>query len=242
MHPPNDLTELAELGPFFALDRHSPDTAPAEPWRSMADLVDGDALTVRIAAVRTALAAAGGLSPESIEPRVAASIAHLGLVARLISPVLGLAVLTGGVPEVQLRHIRWQPVLGGPFPLSLPVDAIPPRRSIDPIDIAATISRRVLAGPVAALVEATRQRSVSVHIVWGNVASAVNGASTMIAAARPALAADARVIADRLLATPPLRGTATSGPDGFRRRSCCLIYRVAPNANGPVCGDCVLTR
>jgi hypothetical protein len=234
------LTELAELGPFFALDWHSPDTAPAEPWRSMTDLVDGDALAVRVAAVRAALAAAGGLRPESIEPRVAASIAQLGLVARLISPVLGLAVLTGGVPEVELRHVRWQPVLGGPFPLS--VDALPTRRSIDPIDIAATISRRVLAGPVAALVEATRQRSVSVHILWGNVASAINGASTMISAARPELAADVRLIADRLFDTPPLRGTATSGPDGFRRRSCCLIYRAAPNATGPLCGDCVLTR
>ncbi|MGH3983503.1 MAG: (2Fe-2S)-binding protein [Pseudonocardiaceae bacterium] len=28
----------------------------------------------------------------------------------------------------------------------------------------------------------------------------------------------------------------------FVGRSCCLIYRAAPNVAGAVCGDCVLSR
>lgn len=36
-----------------------------------------------------------------------------------------------------------------------------------------------------------------------------------------------------------LAGTWTSTAPGFRRRSCCLIYRAAPAATA-VCGDCIL--
>ena len=54
----------------------------------------------------------------------------------------------------------------------------------------------------------------------------------------------ARSLAERLLTTPPLDATAAlrapEPPDAgwtFRRRSCCLYYRVP---GGGVCGDCVL--
>jgi ferric iron reductase protein FhuF len=38
-----------------------------------------------------------------------------------------------------------------------------------------------------------------------------------------------------------LRGTATGlvGVD-FRRRSCCLLYRLAPAGARSLCGDCVI--
>ncbi len=59
-----------------------------------------------------------------MEFRVAASVTHLGVAARLISPVLGMAVLLGRVPRMDPAEVRWQPVLGGPLPLSLPASAL----------------------------------------------------------------------------------------------------------------------
>jgi ferric iron reductase protein FhuF len=67
----------------------------------------------------------------------------------------------------------------------------------------------------------------------------------MVAAGRPAAAARAADVAARLLDTGSLAGTgdrsAPSEPDrhwSFRRRSCCLFYRVP---GGGTCGDCILT-
>ncbi|MGH3825441.1 MAG: (2Fe-2S)-binding protein [Pseudonocardiaceae bacterium] len=65
----------------------------------------------------------------------------------------------------------------------------------------------------------------------------------MIATSQPAWVHPCQMIASLLLDQPPLRGTSIVSADrGFRRRSCCLIYRAAPNAAGAVCGDCVLSR
>lgn len=88
-----------------------------------------------------------------------------------------------------------------------------------------------------------RPFSVSPHILHGNTASAVNGAATMIIAARPDLTGRTGAIASLLLTHPPLREASTTTTDGaFRRRSCCLIYRAAPGNRGALCGDCALGR
>lgn len=242
--------DLAVCGPFFAVETHTPDSPPQEPWHVMSELVeDPEVLMDRVLAVRAALAAAGGRPPDAVELRVAASVAHLGLVARLVCPALAVAVTSGVLLEVGLPSMRWQRVLGGAFPLSLPLDA---GRDIGdcagnagptPQRLAGLLARRVLDGPVRDLVEVTMLLSVSRRVLWGNVASAVNGAASMIAARRPAWADRARVMASSLLAQPPLRGTSVElAGGGFRRRSCCLIYRAAPDAAGGVCGDCVLSR
>ncbi len=75
--------------------------------------------------------------------------------------------------------------------------------------------------------------------MWGNVGSAANSAARLVSAARPdvtalAYAAVNRVLADRRIDA----GVLDAGP-GYRRRSCCLIYRVADDRSA-VCGDCVL--
>jgi ferric iron reductase protein FhuF len=45
-----------------------------------------------------------------------------------------------------------------------------------------------------------------------------------------------------MLQYPPLTGTYQGRPlQGFRRRNCCLIYRLSPSAPA-YCGDCVLAR
>jgi ferric iron reductase protein FhuF len=85
---------------------------------------------------------------------------------------------------------------------------------------------------------------VSPKVLWGDAASAVATARRLVAAARPGSAARASTLAERLLTGPPLAVTAAlrapEPPDvgwTFRRRSCCLYYRVP---GGDVCGDCVL--
>ena len=82
--------------------------------------------------------------------------------------------------------------------------------------------------------------SVSPIVLQGNIASAVNAAAAMIARARPDLATQAATLRSALLSAPELAGTWTSSAEGFRRRSCCLIYRAAPAATSAVCGDCIL--
>jgi len=203
------------FGPFFAIETHPAGTRARPPWRPMRELVDDPAvLAARVRAVGTRLAAG-----RPVEPRVAASVTHLGLVARLVSPGLAAAVTDGVVPDLDLRHTWWQPVVGGAFPLSV-------------ADSAAGLDQ-LLDGPIRTLVVATRPFGVSDQILWGNVASALHGAAGMIGAR-----ADA--VLDELMSRPPLRGTGTTIDGRFRRRTCCLIYRAAPGR--AVCGDCVLVR
>ncbi|MDT7712593.1 MAG: hypothetical protein QOG46_1282 [Pseudonocardiales bacterium] len=244
------VRDLAALGPFFAVETHAPGSTPRAPWHVMSELVGApEVLMDRVLAVRAALASAGGREPGAVELRVAASVAHLGLVARLVSPALAVAVTSGVLLEVDFPSTRWQRVLGGAFPMSLPLDAssdigdrdMKPELSSE--HLAFLLASRVLEGPVRDLVEVTMPLSVSRHVLWGNVASAVNGAASMIATCQPPCADRSLRIAALLLEQPPLRGTSAGSPGGgFRRRSCCLIYRAAPDAAGAVCGDCVLSR
>lgn len=222
------LAEVSDLGPFFTL--HSFDTDAPPPWRSMRELShDPDVLRQRVFAVRASLAGAGGQRPERVAVRVAASVTHLGLMARLISPALGMAVHTGWFPALNLADLWWQPELGGAFPL-----AIGAVKRADPDGM--------LTGAVRELGEAVRVFSVSDRVLWGNVASAINGAATMVGMARPDFASRAARMASLLLEHPLLHDASLRHPDGrFQRRSCCLIYQASPTrSRDAVCGDCVL--
>jgi hypothetical protein len=237
--------ELAQLGPYFAVNVHPAGQPLADPWRPLSSLLDSpDGLRQRIAEVRSALAA--DRPPGAVEFRVAASVTHLGVAARLISPVLGTAVLFGLVPRTDPAEVAWQPVLGGPLPLSVPASALAGRGhqtgegQPDAGQLADELRERLLQGPVRAFTEVTAAMSVSPIVLQGNIASAVNAAAAMIATARPDLAGQAATLRSELLSAPELAGTWTSGAAGFRRRSCCLIYRAAPAATSAVCGDCVL--
>jgi hypothetical protein len=87
----------------------------------------------------------------------------------------------------------------------------------------------------------TASMAVSRRVLWGNVASAVSGAAAMIAATRPELAAEAGPVSSAVLGFPALAGSYDGQPlAGFRRRSCCLIYRLAGPPGAQYCGDCVL--
>ena len=115
---------LAALGPYFAVDVHRPGSPLRPPWRPLGELTGSpDTLAGRISEVRERLAAAAGCPATAVEFRVAASIAQLGLCARLLSPALGAAAAGRALP-VDVGQARWVPALGGPFRLSLAEDAV----------------------------------------------------------------------------------------------------------------------
>lgn len=232
---------LAALGPYFAVDHHPAGAVLPPPWRTFEDLAtDPAVLRERVGTVRHGLAAMGGRPGETIETRVAASVAHLGMTARLISPALAIAVESGIVLDLAPGETWWQPVSGGPIPVSIrsPQLAGPVP---DPGKLAARLAAEVVDGPIRALGEAFARLSVSRRILWGNVASALHGAATVLDRERPEWTDRTRALTASLRSRAPLAGTGEVDPHGrFRRRSCCLIYRAAPGGSGPVCGDCVL--
>ena len=235
------MDELAALGPFFAVETHEPGADPALPWRPLAELAEPAGLQSRIDTIRGALAARSGdgASVGGIDLRVAASVTQLGLVARVVAPALAAQAM-GQPLDLRLGGLLWQDTVGGPLPLSVPEPTAgahghPAGEPLGPP--MATLFGEVITPITAAT---TGLAPVSDRVLWGNVASAVNGAAGQLARARPDLAAAAWAIAAAFFRDPRL-GTEP-GPPGpsFRRSSCCLIYRLAPGPGGPVCGDCVL--
>jgi len=252
---PAAIREVAALGPYFAFEVHEereeserPRGAAGSRWRPVVELLDpgAPAFAERVAAVRGGLVAGSGRAPEELEKRVAVSVAHLGLVARLLSPLLGCAAVLGHAPAAvgarEGESLMWQPELGGGFPLSIS------RRALAET---ASLHGAVVEGVLEPLEERARRMSVSARVVRGNAASAVDGAARAAAASGSPHAGRVGELAAELLEHPYFAGAFTrgsgsasaSGSGRFRRRSCCLIYRAAP-ARSPraVCGDCVLLK
>ncbi|MEU8029584.1 (2Fe-2S)-binding protein [Streptomyces sp. NPDC049099] len=236
------LAALRPLGGFFVL-RTAPDPADAaggpdpgrlptlaETYERVTSDVHRDALTERVATVADRL--------RTPEPRVAASLAQQGLAARLWAVALGCAVLYGRSPDLDPRLLRWDPSAAAPDDLFL--TRLRPR----PGD-AATLAATVLHGHLEPLAETLRARYGSAPgLLWGNAGSALAGAARELdrwarAHGRTDAAGRARALTDELFAHPLLRTTGTRTGTAFRRRSCCLYYRVP---GGGVCGDCCFTR
>lgn len=223
------LADVAALGPFFAVG-----TDPAErvdpTWRPVTDLhADPEPLRARIAHVRRAL---GG------DDRVAASIAFQGLAARLVAPPLAAVAVHGVLPDLGPARLHWRPTATGPWPLWC---ADPEAVGVGEDAGALAAAVEALVGPLVGAVRA--QVAVSERVLRGNVASAVAGGKRLIGQQRPAAAQEAARVAAALL-DGPLAGSGDRlspvEPDvawSFRRRSCCLYYRVR---DGGLCGDCVL--
>ncbi|MDP9430632.1 MAG: (2Fe-2S)-binding protein [Actinomycetota bacterium] len=225
------LAAAAALGPFFRVDER-----PGQGWTSWAALIaDGRALGRRAAEVRTLLAAGPG-RPD-VEPAVVASITHLGLVARLLSPLLGAALVGGVLPVTPVEYVHVG--LAGANPLPLALLPVSTAAADSPERFATALDRFWLITAVQPLTLAVRASTpVSRQVLEGNVSSAVAGALRMAATARPELARQADAVLDELLCSGPLAGAGRRRDDGsFVRRSCCLFYRL-PGAG--TCGDCVL--
>jgi hypothetical protein len=252
------IQRLAALGPFFAVDVHDPDEPPGEGWSPLSTIADDGVARRRVAGARLALAA--GRPIDAVEVRVAASAVHLGLTARLLSPLLALAATEDGDAVPTLDRLRWREESGGAFPLSLPWTLLEARLEARAVADGASPDRRrwaaqVVDGPVAELSRALAALSPSEHVRRGNIASAVHGAVTVIASVGRRSttwrtpAARARELGSLLLAHPQMQAAATGEPGtgGFRRRNCCLIYRASPpgrsghgSVRRSICPDCVL--
>lgn len=209
-------SEIARLGIYFAFQIHDERAGAIDPWQPLDQLLGTtEMLESWYAEFQRTLESSSG---QNVEFRVAASTGHLALVARLICPAFGAALLDH---HLDLTSARWQPVIGGVLPLSFPTTAISAGRDISAL----------LTGPIWTLTERTADMSVSPKVLWGNVSSAVNGAVMAAGQARPELADKAMALGRTLGISP--------GTD-FRRSSCCLIYRIAPPGSASYCGDCVL--
>lgn len=249
------LEDVARIGPFFVLQTPEPDTSntsnisngPDAPGGS--DISDGwvpfgrlhadpGPLADRIAQVRSTLGS---------DDRVAASITFQGLVARLVAAPLAAVVLHGVLPDP--RGMARRPDGDDPWAPGLPdARGTPsPDPADDPAGASALVADELLDGLVSPLVEAVRALvPVSGHVLWGNVASSLSGAGRVLDPARPCARPGLLGLLDGLVARAPLAGTGRllrleeNRPDtewGFRRRSCCLYYRIP---GGGLCGDCVL--
>jgi len=181
---------------------------------------------------------------------VAASVGFLGLTARLVSPTLGVLAGSGVLPDLNWADLWWRRGPGAQLSLAVGpvtgVSVLGPDALIGSVGVAAVLQMAVR--PVLHLGSVVADGyGVSPLIIRGNVASAVFGAATVISAsaaasADPRVGDRARRLAADLLAQPELAGAGSiDSPDRgaatFRRRSCCLLYRV-PGTQ--LCGDCVL--
>ncbi len=236
---PCDLTavldDVAAVGPFFALPV-VPASEAAVPFSHLH--TEPGPLADRIARVRAGLGS---------DERVAASIAFQGLVARLVSAPLAAVALHGVLPDLTGLGRRpggddpWAPVLTGTGAVRTP-DPVE-----DPAGAAAPLGEDLLERHLLPLIEAVRGLvPVSGHVLRGNVASALAGSARVLDTARPGSRPAVLGVLGALLAHPALAGTGrllllepgvADTEWGFRRRSCCLYYRVP---GGGTCGDCVL--
>ncbi|MFJ2901340.1 (2Fe-2S)-binding protein [Streptomyces sp. NPDC087212] len=229
-----ELTALAPLGAFFVLPTGAAATTSlptlADTYAHRTSDVYGDPLDFRVRKVADALHA-----PET---RIAASIAQQGLAARLWSVALGSAVLYGRIPDLEPGLLCWDP--DGSAPDDLRLTELRPL----PGD-AAQLADTVLHGHLEPLAAALHARfRVAPGLLWGNAGSALAGAARQLHRwARPHgrtdVAARTRALTVRLFAHPLLAGSGTLTGTEFRRRSCCLYYRVP---GGGLCGDCCFTR
>ncbi|MBW5252194.1 (2Fe-2S)-binding protein [Streptomyces sp. P01-B04] len=221
-----DGNEEAGPGGFFAL-RTTP--VPEGGHLALARLYAGEdaPLTGRIDTVAARLG--------TTERRVAASVAHLGLAARLWSTALGSAVLSAGVPALRAEDLHWDPRLPAPDDLWLDGRTVLPGS-------AAGIRDVVQYGHLVPLGEAVRRDTpVPLRLLWGNAGSALAGAVRQLMVwarthGRPDAAARTRALAAELFDHPDLRGTGAPHGPAYRRSTCCLYYRVP---GGGLCGDCV---
>ncbi|MGW0610663.1 (2Fe-2S)-binding protein [Streptomyces sp. NPDC002788] len=229
-----DLAALRPLGGFFVLRTEG---APARSFPTLAQAyaaasphMSGNPLIFRVRKVASTLRVP--------ELRVAASVTHQGLAARLWSVTLACAALHGSVPDLDARHLYWDP--DGSAPDDLWLTDVRPL----PADTA-TVADVVLRGHLEPLARALRtHHRLAPGLLRGNAASALAGAARELDRwahrhGRTEIGARARSLAAELLAHPALAGAGTLAGTAFRRRSCCLYYRVP---GGGVCGDCCFPR
>ncbi|MCP3800609.1 (2Fe-2S)-binding protein [Allokutzneria sp. A3M-2-11 16] len=157
------------------------------------------------------------------ERRVGASILFQGYTARVWSPLWGAVALGEPVPALPADKVHWA---ASGFTTAAPLPSA-----------TRTIAEIALDDHFEPMVSALRGE-VAEGLLWGNAASSLVGTLKVIANAGEL---DQRTwdAAMDVLADPRLSGAGDFTANGYKRRSCCLFYRVP---NGGLCGDCSLNR
>lgn len=216
------LAGISSYGMFFALEVGDRDDT--QGWQPIAECYrDGCADLVDLTVTRY----------RTDDRRIGASLVHLGHAARLWSPVLACVVAHGVLPDLRsLQRARNGPQLR----LTDPAGEAYGAQDCSPARLYDTVVRGQLERLAAGMPE-----RLAPGLVRGNVASALVGSATALAAARPDLRRPVVALTTALLDSTPLAGSGrfSAGDMTFRRRSCCLFYR-APA--GSMCGDCSLRR
>lgn len=215
---------LLEIGPAAGGDRPT------------AELVGGD----RRVADELVAAVGGWIGTD--ERRVAASLALLGYSARLIGPVLATLLAENLLLDARVPHVAYafDPVGGFRLGLVRPAGWRAAHPAAGPALLRAC--REQLDDHFAAVIVAVRVAvPVASGLLWGNVASSAAGSLRALAAGGAVPAGTCYAAGRELFARGPLAGSGRLTLDGtrlaFRRRSCCLYYRLD---GGGTCGDCPL--
>lgn len=163
---------------------------------------------------------------QATEPRIGASLVHLGHAARLWSPVLACVLAHGVIPDLtDLQRADDGAELRLPEPtgeLAAPAPEL--------------LYRVVVQDHLEAFAAGLRIK-LAPGLRYGNIASALVGTSRMLASARPDRYKAIAELTAALLNTGELAGTGTNTDLRFHRNSCCLYYRLP---GGGKCGDCPL--
>ncbi len=163
------------------------------------------------------------------ELRVGASLVHLGHAARLWSPVLACTLGHGVVPDLgHLQRADDGAQLRMPEPVGERLKEPPSPELLYRIVVHDQMEPLAAGLPV----------QLAPGLLSGNIASALVGAARALLSVRPDLRHSIVGITKSLLDTGELAGSGViSGDLNFRRRSCCLFYRIP---GGSLCGDCAL--
>jgi FhuF 2Fe-2S C-terminal domain len=211
------LAEISDYGGFFAITVGG----EADGWLPIArSYADGCADLINATAERYG----------TKDRRVAASLVQFSLASRLWSPAIACAVVHGIVPDFDGLEIAEDSAeLRLPNPTGERIDSeerlaamlyeVVVERNLEPL--AAGLGVKLASG-----------------LLYGNIASAMVAATRALYAVERGLRDEATRLARSLLETRKLAGTGTVKHNlAFRRRSCCLYYRIA---DGEKCGDCGL--
>lgn len=212
------LGEIASYGGFFAITVGG-DPAGWMPAQRCYDEGCADLVAKTTAGYRTT------------DLRIGASLVQFSHASRLWSPLLACALQYGVLPDLNdLQRRSAGTELRLPVPLGGPVDA--------GTAMVRQLYRLVITDHLEPLAAGLRVK-MAPRLLYGNAAAALAAAAAELARARPELQEDVLDVTESLLATGELVGTGNLTGLAFRRRSCCLYYRVPGGSN---CGDCSLTR
>lgn len=243
---------LADLGGFFTLEVGD-DALRSSGLVPLAHELRPDAVERRLSTLRERLAAFGQMPTEDLDPKVAASALQVGLVSRLWSITLAAVCLHDAAPRLLVEDLWCSPAAPSPVPMGVQSLLLSPLTSTDGVEtagagtadagLARAVAERVLPTVLAIGDAARAVVPVGEQVLRSNAASSLVAAAGVLTRARPEVGDRAHAVVTALAALPWLATGATGWDDptgpGFRRRGCCLYYRVPGHG---LCGDCVLER